>query len=272
LFPRDIASIEYSQRMLCYGMKNMIENFRIGMNAVEAASHFYYSKEMPFSVPFGMVFGGEEIDNMGPPRYSSILHEGDFILIGSAIRNSSMARSGIAVGNARQLNKFKGGIMEEFYFPYYENIANWYESIRTGKRGGDIYNAVGDFVEDPVFGVELNPGHLTHLYEWVDSPFYKGSPGVLHPGMVIQCELISRHKKFNSYLLLEEGLVLADAGMRKELESGYPAVFQRIKKRRKYMSEVLGIILDESVLPLSDTQAILNPFLLDINTVLVLEK
>ncbi len=67
-------------------------------------------------------------------------------------------------------------------------------------------------------------------------------PVVKDPWMIVQCELISRHKKFNSYLMLEDGLALADAGLRKELEN-----------------------IDESVLPLSDTRAILNPFLLDIN-------
>ena len=61
---------------------------------------------------------------------------------------------------------------------------------------------------------------------------------------------------------IEDGILLADEQLRKELQEKYPEMWARIQYRRQYMAEELGICLKEEVLPLYNTQGILNPYLL----------
>lgn len=61
----------------------------------------------------------------------------------------------------------------------------------------------------------------------------------------------------------EDGVVLADAALREEIEACFPKMWARMQRRRRYMIDVLGISLDESVLPMSDTVGYLRPLLLE---------
>jgi hypothetical protein len=69
---------------------------------------------------------------------------------------------------------------------------------------------------------------------------------------------------------MEDGVVLADADLSRRLAAEYPGCYQRCRKRRDFMAEVLGIELPEGVLPLSNIPAIVPPFFLRPNTVLAL--
>jgi hypothetical protein len=64
---------------------------------------------------------------------------------------------------------------------------------------------------------------------------------------------------------MEDGIVLADAGLRRSLAALYPACFTRCQQRRAFMSDVLGIDLPDDVLPLSNMPAIVAPFFLQPN-------
>jgi hypothetical protein len=55
---------------------------------------------------------------------------------------------------------------------------------------------------------------------------------------------------------------LADAALRRELQTDFPETWARMQRRRDYIIHVLGIPLDESVLPMSDTVGYLRPLLL----------
>jgi len=51
--------------------------------------------------------------------------------------------------------------------------------------------------------------------------------------------------------------------LRRELESEYPQVWQRMVARRKYLSHVLNIHVSDDVILLSYTVGYQRPFLLD---------
>ena len=51
---------------------------------------------------------------------------------------------------------------------------DWYETIGIGVPGGAIDALVRRHLGDPFFGVGLNPGHLLHLDEWLNTPIYLG--------------------------------------------------------------------------------------------------
>jgi hypothetical protein len=113
---------------------------------------------------------------------------------------------------------------------------------------------------DPFFGIGLNPGHLIHLDEWVHSPVRKGSSMTLASGMAIQCDIIPATGTEYFTSNIEDGIALADAGLRQDLAARYPEAWSRITKRRAFMKDQLGIRLKPEVLPLSNLSAWLPPF------------
>ena len=96
-------------------------------------------------------------------------------------------RAGFMAGNAGELPPDISDYVEKLVRPYFEAAAAWYETIGIGVEGGAIYDAVMSRLGDPFFGIGLNPGHLIHLDEWVNSPISKGSRTPLASGMAIQC-------------------------------------------------------------------------------------
>jgi hypothetical protein len=84
--------------------------------------------------------------------------------------------------------------------------------------------------------------------------------------MAIQVDVIPSSPVYFS-TRMEDGLVLADAGLRRSLAASYPACFARCQQRRAFMIDVLGIELPEEVLPLSNIPAIVAPFFLRPNQI-----
>jgi hypothetical protein len=70
---------------------------------------------------------------------------------------------------------------------------------------------------------------------------------------------------------MEDGLVIADAELRAQLEQQYPDLYARCQQRRAFMIDTLGYPVPEEVLPLSNIPAIVPPFLLSPNTVFALK-
>ena len=114
-------------------------------------------------------------------------------------------------------------------------MAAWYEKLRIGATGGDLWKAVHGRIGDPFYGVHLNPGHLTSLDEWLSSPSYEGSKEKLVSGMAVQVDVIpgTGTRYFTSNI--EDGLCLADAELRGEFAEKYPEAWGRIQARREFM-------------------------------------
>ena len=119
------------------------------------------------------------------------------------------------------------------------------------------------------FGVYLNPGHLIGLDEWLSSPIYEGSSEPLASGMAMQCDVIPGHPVWGS-TRMEDGYVIADAGLRAELQALYPAVAARCQARAEFMKTVIGLDVAPTLLPLADTCGIVAPYLLDPSQVIAL--
>ena len=84
--------------------------------------------------------------------------------------------------------------------------------------------------------------------------------------MAIQVDVIPSSPVYFS-TRMEDGIVLADAALRRSLQALYPACFARCQKRRAFMIDVLGIDLSEEVLPLSNVPTIVAPFFLRPNQI-----
>jgi hypothetical protein len=146
--------------------------------------------------------------------------------------------------------------------PYFEAVAEWYGALRIGQTGGALHEIIQRRLGDPFFGIFLNPGHQLHLDEWVNSPIAPGSTIELRSGMALQVDIIPATGTEYFTTNIEDGIALADAGLRAELATRYPQTWERIQARRRFMEDALGIALHPDVLPFSNIAAWLPPFLL----------
>lgn len=96
----------------------------------------------------------------------------------------------------------------------------------------------------------------------MSSPIEKGSSAVCKSGMIFQMDIIPSLPPYAS-INAEEGVALADEALRAELAARYPALWERVTQRRKYMADELGLVLKPEVLPLSNLAACVRPFLLN---------
>lgn len=78
--------------------------------------------------------------------------------------------------------------------------------------------------------------------------------------MAIQVDIIPVSKGPFCYVNLEDGIVLANEALRDQLRRLDPELMRRVERRRRYMTDVLGYQLDESVLPLGNTSGWLAPY------------
>jgi hypothetical protein len=80
--------------------------------------------------------------------------------------------------------------------------------------------------------------------------------------MAMQCDVIPGHPRFGS-TRMEDGYVIADAALRTDLQARWPDVAARCAARTRFMREVIGLDVPDTLLPLADTCGIVAPWLLD---------
>ena len=258
----DIAFFEYGAEVVYSGVRRVLKGLREGISALEASALFGYAGYPPLSCHITMSFGERAMLGLASPSPANKLRIGDFVNFGYGVWGANMARSGFAVEDKDQLSSDATGVVEDLYIPYFKMMAKWYSSLAVGRTAGDVYDAVKDFVEDQQYGVVLNPGHLIHLDEWPHSPFSSGSTCELRSGTALQCDIISATGTPYYGVHVEDGLVLADATLRSELASKYPATAERMEQRRRRFTGTLGITLSEDVLLTSSIQGVLSPYML----------
>ena len=161
--------------------------------------------------------------------------------------------------------------MELRHLRYFTAVAEWYGALRIGQTGGALHEIIDRHLGDPFFGIFLNPGHQIHLDEWVNSPVWRGSTVELRSGMVLQADIIPATGTPYFTTNIEDGVALADASLRAELERSFPDAWGRVQARRAFMGDVLGIELHPDVLPLSNIPAFLPPFLLRPDRAMVMD-
>ena len=186
---------------------------------------------------------------------------GDKISITTGFKGGLQSRAGYAVECAEQLPEKEQDYLKAVAIPYFQAVKTWLETIEIGINGNDLYEAVEAVLPKEKYGWTLNPGHLCADEEWMSSPIYPQSEETLQSGMLFQIDIIPSVNGYGG-VSCESGILLADEQLRKAIAKEYPAVWERIVKRRAYMQEVLGIRIQEDVLPTSMATAYLRPYLL----------
>ena len=264
---KEVAAAEYAAGKTANAVLRMLKSLKPGISELELAekAHADFS---PISV-FPMInFGSEHISLALRSPDCRTLKLGEPCGICYAIRGALTSKVGVAAYDRGTYPEERKGTLENFYMPYWEAVATWYEGLHVGAAAGDIYGKVAGLIGGPEFGLYLNPGHNIGQDEWTNSPFYKGSDLRISDGSHLQCDIIASRANPAGTAICEDGIVIAGNGLRGEIKDKYPEVWARIEKRQKLMRSVLGIDISDDVLPLSNINAVYWPFMLDTGKVL----
>jgi hypothetical protein len=265
-----LARFEYAATFSSQAVRNVLFNARPGMTEHEAVELMRLNG-LPLSCHV-MLSSGERA-SMGLPSPSSRrLAQGDRMTTAVGLWGALTSRAGFLVAQAGELPPDIHDYAERLVGPYFEAVAAWYSAIGIGVAGGELYRAIFDRIGDPFYGVALNPGHLIHLDEWLNSPVYDGSSEALRSGMALQVDVIPATGTAYYTSNIEDGIALADAEMRAQFAERYPEAWGRILARRAFMRDALGIELKPEVLPFSNIPAYLPPFWLSPQRAMRLES
>jgi hypothetical protein len=196
------------------------------------------------------------------------LELGDAAIVGIGLWGGNCARGGVVAASESGLGAQSEGYLEGLAVPYWRAMATWYESLEVGAPGGDIFRTITELLEGEAFASSLNPGHLIHYEEWLDSPIRAGSTDPIASGMVIQSDIIPTGIRPGWTANCEDTVAIGDAALRAEIESQHPELWSRITARRAFMRDRLGIDVRDEVLPLTPTPAYFPPFWLDLDRAL----
>ena len=249
-----IAAFEWAAVQTSEGVQRVVRSARPGQTEAQAALAFMYAG-LPMSCHpmMNSASAGGPVVGLRSPGTRK-LNYGDGVSTAIGYWGSLCARAGLL--QAEQSDPF----VEQFVGPYYRALATWYQTIRDGIVGGDLFKAVIGAFDGSNIGPALNPGHLVSIDEWTHTPIRENSADTILSGMALQCDIIPSPMPDGMALNCEDTVAIADANLRAELANHYPALWERVQARREFMRAALGLTLDESVLPLSNTPAVLAPF------------
>ncbi|MGP2470412.1 Xaa-Pro aminopeptidase [Yersinia sp. 2540 StPb PI] len=256
----ELAHYEYGANLASNCILNALAAVDIGITEKQLGSYLA-DEGQPNSVVIIAATGARfEQANLYPSDKAVQL--GDKISLTTGFKGGLSSRTGYAVHHADELPRAERDYLDKVALPYYTTVVAWLENIRIGMPGKEMYALVETVFPKSQYHWSLNPGHLVADEEWLCSPIYSDSEEIIRSGMIFQIDIIPSVKGYAG-VSAEECIALADQHLRNALAAQYPDVWQRIQKRRSYLSDILNIHLSEEVLPMSNTVGYLRPFLLD---------
>jgi hypothetical protein len=208
-----------------------------------------------------MLSTGSRASGLRSPS-GKIIDRGDRFTTAVGYWGHLTCRAGWVVSDASEMPAAAADYVEKLAAPYFACAAEWYETLGIGVTGGALDAVARRHLGGPFFNLALNPGHLIHLDEWLNSPIYPGSTERFRSGQAVQCDIIPAVGDPYFTVNIEDGVALLDDRGRARFAERYPDAWNRIEARRAYMADALGIRLKPEVLPFSNIPAYLPPFLL----------
>ncbi|HEY9012522.1 MAG TPA: hypothetical protein VIN06_16065 [Devosia sp.] len=252
-----IAQFEFGAVACSEALKSLIAGIRPGMTEMQAVQLMQLGV-LPHSC-HTMLSSGDRLVGLNSPSHR-VLETGDPVTSAVGYWGGLSSRVGWLVEDASGLPADVADYAERLAAPYFSCAAEWYETIGIGVTGGELDTIARKHLGDPFFNLVLNPGHLIHIDEWMNTPVYPGSKETLKSGQAIQCDIIPAAGPPYHGANIEDGIALLDQRGRAEMAEKFPALWQRVEARRAFMGDVLGIRLKPEVLPLSNLAAAMPPF------------
>jgi hypothetical protein len=264
----EVARLEFANHMAASALRRMVFSFREGMSdfaVVQAAG----IGGLPLGCHVTFATGERAFQGLSGPT-GQVLRSGSPIGFNVCHWGANICRAGWLARSAADLPVGAQDYLEVFVYPYMRALSDWCGLMRPDVAGGEVWDAMMVALPPDPFGVTLNPGHLIGLDEWVSSPILAGSEIPLASGMAMQMDVIPAHAVYGS-TRMEDGYVIADAALRADLATQFPAVAARCAQRAAWMRDVVGIAVPGTLLPLADTCGIIAPWLLDAGQIVTLK-
>lgn len=204
------------------------------------------------------------------PRENKI-RVGDPISLTVGYAGGSSSRAGYAVAVTEELPVGAEVYLEQLAVPYFRAYTTWLEQIHIGMEGGTLFQVIESVLPRKDFHWTLCPGHLVAEEEWMSSPIYENSGEILRSGMIFQIDIIPSVTGMGG-VCAESTVVLADDGLKADIQSAYPEMWERMQNRIQYLKEKLNIQISDDVLPMCGTVAYLRPYLLDKSRALAVKR
>lgn len=256
----EIAQFEYAATLTSDGVRAAQDSLRTGAQANELADT-YIHRGLPFSAHAMVNFGAKASRGLSSPTPQQACH-GDAYQLAFGLRGALTCRAGVIARDASDLPADIASDFPDLAANYYDTLVAWYQALRLGATTGEVYRTA-DAARDPgVFDFALNPGHFLHTEEWSQSTFTADGQTILRSGMALQGDIIPAVQGPFRTVNIEDGIVLADASLRREVQSSYPEMWNRMVQRREFITESLGIDLDEAVLLMSNMPLWHRPYVL----------
>jgi len=263
-----LASFEHAACFTSQGVRRLLHGLRPGMRERDAVALLGWNGA-PLSCHLMLTAGERASLGLLSPD-DRVIERGDRFTVAFGIWGALNCRAGFVVEDAAELPEGIRDYVDRLVAPYVGAVAEWYGALHVGQTGGALHEIVARRLGDPFFGIFLNPGHQIHLDEWVNSPIAPGSTVELRSGMALQVDVIPATGTEYFTTNIEDGVALADEGLRTAFAHTYPQAWERISARRRFMEDALGIALHPDVLPFSNIPAWLPPFLLRPERVMVM--
>jgi hypothetical protein len=254
-----LARFEFAACHTSEAVKRVLFNLRPGMTEFDAVALMRLNGQ-PHSC-HTMLSTGSRASGLHSPS-GKVIKRGDRFTTGVGYWGSLTCRAGWVVADAGEMPAQAADYVEKLAAPYFACAAEWYETIGIGVAGGALDAVARRHLGAPFFNLILNPGHLIHLDEWMNTPVYPSSTECFRSGQAVQCDIIPAVGDPYFTINIEDGVALLDQRGRGEFAERYPDAWDRIEVRRAFMAEALGIKLKAEVLPFSNIPAYLPPFLL----------
>ncbi|MBO2519969.1 MAG: aminopeptidase P family N-terminal domain-containing protein [Limnochorda sp.] len=256
----EIVAYEYAACLVARSILRVMDEAAPGKTEMELAAPMQ-NMGLPLSVHPMLSVGEKARFGLTSPT-DRVAARGDFLTTAYGIEGALTCRAAFLAAGPQDLAPEIRDWLERIAMPFYTFAARWLGEVGIGVSGGHIWNLAESLLPRAEWGWVLNPGHLIGVDEWISTPFTEGSDVQLQSGNYIQLDLIIIPKPPYFGADLEDGIVLADEALRRQLEREYPDLWARFTRRREYLRNVLGIELGEDVLPMSDLLGYYRPFLL----------
>lgn len=253
-----LARFEYAACHTSSAVKRVVTSAKPGMTEYEAATRFQ-SIGMPLSCHPMFSSGPRAWHGLLSPG-SRTMERGDAVTAAYGVQGALNCRAGWLASDEGDLAAPVRDYVDVLVVPYFETIVEWLETIGLGTTGGTLDAIVCNRLGDPFFGVQLNPGHLIHLDEWMNTPVFPGSNIEIRSGMAMQVDVIPATGGPYFTTNIEDGIAILDEYGRSKFTEKYPAAMHRICQRRAFMLDELGIKLKPEILPFSSIAGWLPPF------------
>lgn len=256
----EIAHYEYGQILAAKGLQRAILALKPGKTEVELGGLLEAEGQVHNVVT--ICSSGKRFEKANLYPMHKPVQKGERISLTVGYKGGLASRAAFVANSREDLPSNIRDYEEKIAKPYYAAICTWLEHIHIGMEGKEVHDLVDTILPKDKFHWKLNPGHLSADEEWLSSPIYEGSKEQLRSGMILQIDIIPSVEGYPG-CCCENGIVLADDNLKKEIQKAYPDTWNRMQERRKYLEKTLGIYLHSDVLPLTNMVAYYTPYLMN---------